>query len=95
MGKLTPNAQCEHGNSLFFFSLFSHVMVPSIPVEMAAETAAVACSENSEGWESSFSFHNSHYFLFPLSVFLVPGPRAGRIIEVCDQAGYLKPQHSC
>jgi len=34
-------------------------MVPSIPVEMAAETAALACSENSEGWESSSSVDNS------------------------------------
>lgn len=43
----------------FVFSLFSHVMDPSMPVEMSAEAAAVACSENSEGWESSSSADNS------------------------------------
>lgn len=54
--------------SSFFFSLFSHAIVP-------AETSAVAYSENHWGMGTLlFSWQLFTAFLFPLSVFPVPGP---------------------
>lgn len=66
MGPLVPSDQLECGNSIFFFSLLSHAVVPHNPVGMAAETVAVACNQNAEGWKPSCAIDKLPLYSFPL-----------------------------
>lgn len=68
-------------------------MVPSNPVVIAAGSAAVACSQNAEGWEPYLPIDKPP-LVFPHFVLSLHGPRAGTIAEMCDQADNVKPQHS-